>query len=100
MLPTIIVPAPQEEPQKEVERKNAEARSHWLRQYRDLTDPLKLPRNTRFWHDPEWRERLMSITKAGAMDHPLWLGVAALFALGVAAFLTMWIITFRGGLPL
>lgn len=86
MLPTIIISAPQEVARSEIERQVIAQHKAWHEQYRDLVDPLTLPENVRFAHDPEWRSRFISISAAREAQHPVWMAVRVLFVVGGLIF--------------
>lgn len=87
-IPQIIIPRPAKREEIELRQDADELYKIW-REDKDASEPKFEWFNVRFVHDPEWRERVASISCARALGHPVWVVVAILFGVAqVSAILT------------
>ena len=84
LVPSIRVPAP-------IEQQDGELYREWRAGVEEAYEGI-VPENVRFEVNVDWRvERVMSIQRARALDHPLWIIVGMLFSFAVAGG---WMFTF------
>lgn len=76
-----IIPYPRPSQQQPGEDR-AEWLQRWEEDYEAGRESIEPPRNTRFEHDPHWRERWLSIQNAHDRRSIIW---KAAYALGYAA---------------